>query len=128
MKYKTFRGKWIDMEDLRQRHAKTVAAGNMDVNAKGDKLGPGGEIIESAQKRTRRHYTTQQTATKTNVSIKGDQESGEDVFTDDKKETAPAPADKKPARKKAPRKAKKKVVEKETESGDIIVEDAKDED
>ena len=127
MKYKTFRGKWIDMEELRQRHSKTVAAGNMDVNAKGDILGPGGEVIESAQKRTRRHYTTQQTATKTNVSIKGDQDIAEDLFEDD---VVPPvkPKAKATPKKKATRKARKKVVEKETESGDIIVEDAKNED
>ena len=121
MMYKTFRGKWVDMDDLRQRHEKTVAAGNMDVNARGDKLGPGGKIEETVQKRTRRHYSNTSTATKTNVSIKGEQETAEDVFVEEK--VAPK------AKAKAKKKPKaKKTVERETNSGDIIIDEVDNED
>ena len=68
----TYRGHPIDMEALRQINEKSIAMGNMGVNAKGDKLGPGGKVVQTAQQRTRIHYTTPQSTSK-GVSIKGDE-------------------------------------------------------
>jgi len=39
-------GKEIDLDKLRLRNETTVAVGNARVNARGDKLGPGGKIIK----------------------------------------------------------------------------------
>lgn len=44
--YKTARGKEIDMNKLINQNEMTVAVGNMNVNARGDRLGPGGTIIK----------------------------------------------------------------------------------
>ena len=44
--YKTARGKEIDMYKLVKQNEMAVAVGNANVNARGDKLGPGGQIIK----------------------------------------------------------------------------------
>jgi hypothetical protein len=117
MKYKSYRGKMVDIDELRRKHEKTVAAGNMSVNAKGDTLGPGGEILETTQRKARKHYTTTQT-TRTSVSIKGDQETAE-VFAEEKKKTEPK---KKTAAKKA------KPIEIEDDDGNITLQEPETDD
>ena len=41
-------GREIDMEKLMQKNELTQAVGNAKVNARGDKLGPGGKIIKTS--------------------------------------------------------------------------------
>lgn len=43
--YKTARGKTIDIDKVKLANESVTAVGNMKVNARGDKLGPGGQII-----------------------------------------------------------------------------------
>jgi hypothetical protein len=43
--YRSARGKEVDLNKLIARNELTPAVGNMKVNARGDKLGPGGKII-----------------------------------------------------------------------------------
>ena len=45
--YKTSRGEVVDMDSLRLANEKTIAVGNMKVNARGDELGKGGEVVRS---------------------------------------------------------------------------------
>lgn len=45
--YRSALGKHIDMDSLRLTHEETIAIGNMKVNARGDELGPGGEIVRT---------------------------------------------------------------------------------
>jgi hypothetical protein len=45
---RTARGTMIDMNKLATRNELTPAVGNMKVNARGDKLGPSGQIIRHA--------------------------------------------------------------------------------
>lgn len=47
--YRTANGKSIDMDLLRQRNELTPAVGNARVNARGDELGPGGQIIRTRE-------------------------------------------------------------------------------
>ena len=62
-KYRTAKGKMLDMEAMRTANEKTVASGNMKVNAKGDELGKGGRIVKTAKERaTVRHQRVKQTA------------------------------------------------------------------
>jgi hypothetical protein len=42
--YKTSRGKSIDLDKLKLANENTIAVGNMKINARGDELGPGGQI------------------------------------------------------------------------------------
>jgi hypothetical protein len=44
--YKTAKGKEIDLGKLISKNELTPAVGNANVNARGDKLGPGGKIIQ----------------------------------------------------------------------------------
>lgn len=113
MAYKTYRGRAIDLEAIRRKNEGTVAVGNMGVNARGDKLGPGGEIISPVQHRARMHHTNTTVSTET-VSIKGDLPADEaGVFEE------------KPAKKTSKKKAI--TTETQTDSGDIIIEDDADE-
>lgn len=45
--YRTAEGKMIDIDQLRQKNELTPAVGNMRVNARGDEIGPKGEIIKN---------------------------------------------------------------------------------
>ncbi len=45
--HRTARGVPVDMDRLRLANEKTIAVGNMKVNARGDQLGPGGRIIKT---------------------------------------------------------------------------------
>jgi hypothetical protein len=45
--HRTARGLAIDMDRLRLANENTIAVGNMNVNARGDQLGPGGKIIKT---------------------------------------------------------------------------------
>jgi hypothetical protein len=47
--YRTARGKEIDLNKLVAKNELTLAVGNMKVNARGDKIGPGGQIIKREQ-------------------------------------------------------------------------------
>jgi hypothetical protein len=56
--YKTMRGKMVDMDQLEQRNELTPAVGNARVNARGDELGPGGQIIKKREEVVADHYAT----------------------------------------------------------------------
>jgi hypothetical protein len=115
MVYKTHRGREIDMEALRRQNEDTVAVGNMGVNARGDKLGPGGTVVQTVQRSAKTHYDTQKSSTEA-VSIKGDAVDAETVF----------PEENKSEKATKPRK-KRQSKETETASGDIIIEEETDE-
>ena len=51
--HKTMRGKAVNMDALRIQNEKTIALGNMNVNAAGDELGPGGVVVKDASRRVR---------------------------------------------------------------------------
>ena len=52
----SMRGKEIDMEKMSMRFEKTPAVGNMKVNARGDELGPGGQIIRRREDIVAEYY------------------------------------------------------------------------
>jgi hypothetical protein len=47
--YRTSNGRVVDMDLLRQKNELTPAVGNVRVNARGDELGAGGQIIRSRE-------------------------------------------------------------------------------
>ena len=53
---KSMRGKEVDMEKLALRNEKIPAIGNMKVNARGDQLGPGGEVIKTREEILSEYY------------------------------------------------------------------------
>ena len=46
-KYKTANGKLVDLDGLRLKNEDTIAVGNMRINARGDELGPGGQVVKT---------------------------------------------------------------------------------
>jgi hypothetical protein len=53
---RTFQGREIDMEKLTKANELMPAIGNMRVNARGDKLGTGGKIIQSRDEVIAEYY------------------------------------------------------------------------
>lgn len=51
-------GKTVDIDLLRQRNELTPAVGNAKVNARGDQLGRGGEIVKKREELVREHNRT----------------------------------------------------------------------
>lgn len=60
--YKSFQGKAVDMDTLRQRNELTPAVGNARVNARGDELGAGGKIVRKREDVMRDYYNDNPTA------------------------------------------------------------------
>jgi hypothetical protein len=58
-KYKTAHGKVLDMEKLRLMNEKTIAVGNMKVNARGDQLGQGGKVVAGRNEVMNQQYKIQ---------------------------------------------------------------------
>jgi hypothetical protein len=56
--HRSMRGKQVDMDLLRKRNELTPAVGNARVNARGDELGPGGQIIKKREEVVADHYAT----------------------------------------------------------------------
>lgn len=54
--YKTTRGKMIDIDQVKLANETAIAVGNMKINARGDKLGPGGTIISGRNEVMDRAY------------------------------------------------------------------------
>ncbi len=54
--YTSMQGKEVDMEKLSLKHELTPAVGNMKVNARGDELGPGGEIVRTREQILQDYY------------------------------------------------------------------------
>ena len=54
--YTTAQGKAVDMEMLKAQNEETIAVGNMKVNARGDKLGAGGGVVETRNQTQDQYY------------------------------------------------------------------------
>lgn len=56
MGYRTMQGREIDLEKLIQQNELMPAIGNMRVNARGDELGAGGQILRRREEVTSEYY------------------------------------------------------------------------
>lgn len=54
--YRTAQGKIVDMDKLRLSNEQTIAVGNMKTNARGDQLGPGGQILKTRAEVMKEYY------------------------------------------------------------------------
>lgn len=52
-KVRTYRGKIIDIDEIRRRNEDTIAVGNMNVNARGDELDEWGNVLKPRDQVTR---------------------------------------------------------------------------
>jgi hypothetical protein len=69
--YTSVRGKQIDMEKLSLVNEKTPAVGNMRVNARGDEIGAGGQIIRTREQVLQDYYAQNPNALHEEVSTRG---------------------------------------------------------
>lgn len=70
MKRTTNRGKIINLDELIAQQPTSPALGNMKVNARGDVLGPGGEVVQTNTRRVRAYYKDNPRSSTHNVSLK----------------------------------------------------------
>jgi len=54
--YTSLQGKQIDMEKLSLKNETTPAVGNVRMNARGDELGPGGQIVKTREQILAEYY------------------------------------------------------------------------
>jgi len=54
--YRTMQGRMVDIEKLRSMNENIRAVGNMNVNARGDIMGPGGTILKSKEQVIKEYY------------------------------------------------------------------------
>ena len=54
--YKTMQGRMVDIEKLRAANESTQAVGNMNVNARGDVLGAGGQVVTPKAQVMQKYY------------------------------------------------------------------------
>jgi hypothetical protein len=66
-KYRTAQGKMVDIDSLKLVNEKSIAVGNMKVNARGDLLGQGGKIIETRNERMSNRYGKMQSPVASNA-------------------------------------------------------------
>ena len=67
--YRTSKGNYINMDELRSANETRVAAGNMRVNARGDELGSGGHVVRNVAERAKAAQKNIK-QTKANASLK----------------------------------------------------------
>ena len=67
---RTNQGQTIDMEGLALANEKTVAVGNMKVNARGDRLDSSGNVIKTKTEQAQAYYANNPKAVVKTVSIK----------------------------------------------------------
>ena len=73
---RTNKGQTVDMQSLTLANETTVAVGNMKVNARGDRLGPGGKVIKTKEEAGREYYDSNPKAVVKTVSIKDNVDAG----------------------------------------------------
>lgn len=67
--YRTARGQVVDIETLAMANEKTIAAGNLGVNARGDKV-MGGKVVQSAAERVAPYHKARKDTTTGSVRAK----------------------------------------------------------
>lgn len=108
-KHVSYRGVTIDMDSMRRENEKSVAVGNMSVNAKGDQI-QGGMVTKTADQIARENHRIQSAIVKT--GLKGPIPAAPTPILEAPKKAAPKPV-----------KPTIKTKELEMPNGDIIVGD-----
>ena len=114
---RTNQGQHLDMEGLALRNEKAVAVGNMNTNARGDKLDADGNIVKTKTEQAQAYYANNPKAVVKTVSIK---DAIDPVQTKKMESTPVQKAKPKTSKAKpAPAQKVKKTVEVELPNGDI---------
>ena len=54
--YRTAMGKQVDIDAIQHINSEVIAVGNMNVNARGDQLGPGGKVVKTRNEVMKENY------------------------------------------------------------------------
>lgn len=65
--YTSVRGKEVDMEKLQLRHETVPAVGNAKMNARGDEIGAGGQVIRTREQILQDYYKANPRAVKEEI-------------------------------------------------------------
>jgi|APSaa5957512576_1039674.scaffolds.fasta_scaffold31424_2 hypothetical protein len=83
--YRTAAGKHLDMEAMLLHNEEAIAVGNNPVNARGDEIGPGGEVIRTNSELVQEYYSNNPNAVQKSQPIGS---ITEDLIPDDLKNPA----------------------------------------
>jgi hypothetical protein len=72
--YRSANGKNIDIDNLRLTNEKSIAVGNMKVNARGDQLGPGGRIEQGRNQTMDKYYKMHTPSVNNNPELVADKQ------------------------------------------------------
>ena len=112
---RTNKGQMLDFDNLLLKNEEEIALGNMKVNARGDKLGRAGKVVQKREEATREYYQNNPKSVVKSVSIKDAVDS--QTVTDQSAEIV----------KKSTAKTKaKKTKEVELENGDIEIQETEE--
>ncbi len=67
MFHKSARGKVINFDELVHKNAKTIAVGNANLNARGELIGRGGQVVETAEQRSAASTSVSTTTSKASI-------------------------------------------------------------
>lgn len=67
--YRTAAGKVIDMDAMVMKNEQTLAVGNNPVNARGDEIGPNGEVVKSKNDAVSDYYAANPNAVAKNATV-----------------------------------------------------------
>lgn len=85
--YRTMQGREIDMDQLIAKNETMPAIGNVRMNARGDELGPTGEIIRTKEEKINEYYSGTSNIEQVKIN------SNRKTFTDSKLERVPEEVD-----------------------------------
>lgn len=88
-KVKSAHGKMIDIDNLRLMNEKTIAVGNMKINARGDQLGQGGQIVQTRNQAMTQKYGKMHTPVATNHTVPNVAPDGESFDPPEQEEIKP---------------------------------------
>ena len=86
-KYRTAHGKTVDIDKLRLQNEGTIAVGNMKVNARGDQLGQGGQVVATRNEVMNQQYKIQGATVNAHPTVENVAPNGESFDPPDFEET-----------------------------------------
>ena len=91
--YRTANGKTVNMDALMAMNEQAIAVGNMDVNARGDKLGPGGRVVQTKDQVMSDYYKLNTPVAEDNPPLPQQRTAQKKDLTDDWEEPEVAPTE-----------------------------------
>lgn len=91
--YRTAQGKNIDIDNLRLNNEDSIAVGNMKVNARGDELGPGGQVAVGRNQSMDKFYKMHTPVANNNAHAVAEAQRQAGASVQQGQATAPPPVD-----------------------------------